>query len=577
MILRLIPFIILCMTVWSYGAPEPYVVESKVQQDVEGILTRLISKDQFLVQTTADIQIEVERKLVEGETIANTIPHDPEEDPPPSMPGFVPEPTTREPKLPQQSRQVFKNVDVPTLKQVLVHVNFDDLLPLATVTRGRLLVETYLATNYKGKAKATFGQMAMINPDKKRELANEQEQLLKKIQDWDKAREKKEPTLEETAWKYGRWSALILLALIVLTQFLKPQINRFQHLYSGKINNSHKQSASSGTGDYSGRPYNSPNTFLQGMAQQPASGVPTDMSGARRILLDRFLIRSEVFRDYYERLTADHKRDLYGALKGPGYERLLDGLSFPIPTGADQEPNNVEELLETHFKNFDELVKASDWQDRQYFGFVQHLSDAQLRTLMNHVSAKGIAILLRFLKPQQSAFALDSLIPARRFEVLATVQSVTGAPIQEIQRVEREVRDIVSQIPTQYYGSKKEDLDFWGSVLTESKNQEELLDDMEKTNPEIYPNLKKFRFTLEDAATLPNNILQKVLGECDNNELGQALATCSPDVAEVLLDAISDKRRVVLKGQISTYQRVPKAALQTARLNLTRKLREVMA
>lgn len=575
MILRIIPLVILFLAVWGFGTPEPYSVESRVQQDLEGMLSRIISKDQFLVQTTADIQIEVERRLIEGEMVANTIPRDPEEEPPTSMPGFVPEPTTREPRLPQQSRQVFRNVDVPVLKQLLVHVNFDDHLPLATVTKGRTLVENYVNSNYRGKAKATFGQMPMLNPDKKREIANEQDVLLKKIQDWDKTREKKEPTLEEIAWKYGRWSALLLLVIIVLTHFLKPQINRFQHLYSGKTNNSVKHNAPPiAAGDYGGRPMN-PNSYLQGMSQAPSFGS-MELNGGRRQLLERFLVRSEVFRDYYEKLSQEQKTDLYAALRGPGYERLLDGLSFPLPADVKGEPHNIDELLAGHFKNFDELVKATDWQDRQYFGFVQHLSDAQLRSLLNHVSAKGIAMLLRFMKPQQSAFALDSLPAARRFEVLSTVPTVTGAPIQEIQRVEREVREIVSQIPNHYYGSKKEDLDFWGNVLSESQNQEDLLDDIEKTNPEIYPKLKKYRFSLEDAATLPNNLLQKVLGDCDNTELGQALATCSTDVAEILLDAVSEKRKAVLESSIATYRRVPKDALKGARMNLTRKLREVM-
>lgn len=576
MILRLIPFAVLVIAVWSYALPEPYVIESKVQQDLENTLSRIISRDQFLVQSTADIQIDVERKLVEGESIQNAIPKDPEEEPPTSMPGFVPEPVTKDPKFPQQIRQIYKNVDVPTLKSLSVHVNFDDKLALAIVTRGRNLVETYLATNYKGKARATYGQMPMLNPDKKREIANEQEALLKKIQDWDKNREKKEPTLEELAWKYARWSALVFLLLIILTLFLKPQLNKSVHQYSGKTIHSSKGSNSAGAsgGDYAGRPYQEGGAFVRAMGQDSVEGY--EVVGGRRQLLDRFLIRSEVFRSYYENLDLEQRKDLYSALRGPGYERLLDGLGYPIPADAKQEAPNVEELLTSHFKNFDELVKASDWKDRQYFGFVQNLSDGQMRSLLNHVNARGIAMLLRFLKPKQSALALDALPPARRLEVLATIQTIKSAPIQEIQRVEKEVREIVSQIPNQYYGSKKEDVDFWGSVISESEHQEELLNDLEKTNPEIYPTLKKFRFSLEDAATLPNNLLQKVLGDCDNNELGQALATCSPDVAEVLLDAVSEKRRQVLESQIATYRRIPKESLRSARLNLTRRLREVM-
>lgn len=559
MIRILISFLGMIFTVAVFGLPDPYIIEAKVQQDLENSLSKIITKEQFIVQTSAEIRVETERRLVEGENVANAIPRDPEDVPPPTMPGFVPEPTTPTPQLPQQTREVFKTVETPALKLLRVHTSFDDQLPLATVTRARQLITTYLNTNYAGKASLTFGQMPMLKVDKKRELANEQEDLLKKLTEWDKKREKPEPTIEEQAWKYGRWSALFLLALVAIVQFLKPQLSRLQHIYTGQ-----GREAAPGNSKSSGEGFTTPLNTLAS-----ASEV------SRRQLLERFLIRSEVFRTYYEHLSEEDQKQLYGAFKGPGYDQLLNGLGFPIPENA-YEPSDIDELLTQHSKNFDELVKATDWQDRQFFGFLHQLRNDQVLGLAQHVSPRGLAIMLRFMKPHQSANVLDSLPPVRRLEVLSSMQSVMNAPLSESHKLEKEVREIVHQLPQQNFGTEKENLRFWGNVVSESEHQDELLDAIERTNPEIYGTIKKFRFSLDDIATLSTSAIEDVLNDVDNSELGQALATCSESVVDVILDAVSPKRRQVILSQIASYRRVPKEALTSARANLTKRFREAL-
>jgi len=49
-------------------------------------------------------------------------------------------------------------------------------------------------------------------------------------------------------------------------------------------------------------------------------------------------------------------------------------------------------------------------------------------------------------------------------------------------------------------------------VLTYTENQDPLLKAIEKTDPEIYPQLKKFRFKLDDVAALPSEIVGRVVG-----------------------------------------------------------------
>jgi hypothetical protein len=316
-----------------------------------------------------------------------------------------------------------------------------------------------------------------------------------------------------------------------------------------------------------------------GTGNHSAAALSNDdgLQVSRRELLSRFLMRSEAFSLYYDRLPKEKQRDLYGALSGPGYDRLLEGTGHDLPVGNVQEPVELEEFLVEHFKSFDEYVKAMDWQDRQFFGFLQQLSREQIQVLTNHTDSRSAAMMLRYMKPQQSAYALDALTPAQKYEILSMAKQLKNTSLAEIQSVEKQIRTVVQQMPNRFVGSEKGDVGFWGGVVSESEHQDELLDMLEKTHPEIYPNLKKFRFTLEDAATLPDGILERVLREVDNDELGLALAACSEDVADVLLDAVAEKRKQILLNQIDTYRHVPKEQLATAKASLTKRMREVLA
>jgi hypothetical protein len=89
-----------------------------------------------------------------------------------------------------------------------------------------------------------------------------------------------------------------------------------------------------------------------------------------------------------------------------------------------------------------------------------------------------------------------------------------------------------------------------------------MLQVIEQTQPDIYPALKKYKFKLEDASTLPENLLAKIFADADNDELGRALASCTDEVAEVLLDAVSPARRELLKHQVASCKSAPKEELK---------------
>jgi flagellar motor switch protein FliG len=560
-------FLIFILSFSLFAAGDPYASEAKIQSDLENALARLIPREQFLVQVTAEIGIRTERKIVEGETvIANP---DPEPIRVAPLPGFVPEVEPREAKKPLQNRQMYRMVDVPYLAMVQVKVDFDDSLPVPTIARGKNIVQSYLKTT--SRSAVTYGSYPMLQPPKP--VAEREEEPKRKPASIEPELPK-EPSPEEKAWNQARWAMLFLLVLTFFLQFRKNAPTIFSAPSPAAPGVPSFGGFGGGLGGFPG--FGKSQHRNEGKAPKKSSGAK-GASLVRRRLLEKCIGRSEAFRFYYQRLTDEDKNDLYGGLKGPGYEKLLEGLGIPRPAVASMESSDLEEKILILEKNFEEFSQAKEWRDKQFFGFLETLSDEQLITLVNHEVALNVCIMLRFMKPHQSAFILDALSPVKRREVLALVHRVKDMHFSDLLGIERDVRANVMKMPSHLYGSKKEDIDFWGNVLSESHDQDTLLADMEKTNPEIFANIAKFKFRLEDAASLPDNLLNRVLSDVDNDELALALAGVESGIAEVFLDSVPTNRRNVLEPQLVSYRRAPKEQVMAAKLKLTRKIREVMS
>jgi hypothetical protein len=542
------------------ASADPFMVETKIQTDLETSLSRLIPREQFLVQASSEIETMSERKVVEGETILSD--SEPEAPFAPAMPGFTPESEPTKTTRPMQTRQVYRTVQTPVLRLVRVRIDFDDKLPAETINRARTLGLDYLRTHFPNKSTLSFSFMPMLKPPKSKEESVEKKPVPEPA--------KIELSREDQLWNYSRWALLTLVLISILLQFKKNPILFAQAPIAAGPSPGAESMGQSFRERFRRR------SRTVNKAEKKAVATP-QVSSARNRLLEKFIAQSESFRGYYAVITDEERSELYAGLKGPGYNKLLEGMGLPLPLQMGNEPHDLDERLERHEKSFAEFSQAKDWRDRQFFGFLQTLSQEQLIALVNHEEPATVCMMLRFLKPQQSAFILDTLPAENRREVLGNVTHVQSMSFADMVNVEKEVRTSAMRIPSHIYGSQKDDMEFWGSVINESTNADSLLSDLEKTNPGISSDVAKFKFKLEDAASLPDNLLNKVLSDVDNEEFSAALASVRPEIASVFLDAVSPQRRKVLEPQIMTYRRAPQAQLSSARSNLTRRIRERLA
>ncbi len=561
---------------------DPYLVSNKVQSDLDALLTRLIPVEQFLVQVHTEVATRSEKRLVEGETL---VPPRAEAriQPVPAMPGFIPETEDKPERQPDPpTKQLYRLVEIPELRTLKVSVTFDSALKEPLPAQAKTLVRAYLQNNYPGIGMLAFATMPMLKPivEPPREIAAEK----KEPPPLPPPPPEKPPLSEvDILWNYMRWAAAALLVVITVLlllarggkqttpQFAMPGIpGGFPAGFGG---------------GYGASPTSLHDVLENGRSNRAARSNEEDESEEdedvaieklRKKVLDRFIGRSQAFRQYFGQLSVEASQELYACLRGQAFNKLLDGLAIRAPKADKNTPTHILEILDQHDKDFGDFVHAKDWEDRQFFGFLHGLTDEQLAALVAGQTQEIACVLLRMMEPRQSAAVLNMMPEDQRAEILDGVKNLRKISFAQLVEIEKEVRAASQRLPDRYFGSQKEDLTFWGTVVSESTDQDTIVEGLVRSRPEIAGQLKKFRFRLEEAASLPDELLSRVLSQVDNEELCLAMATCSKDVREIFADALSDARRQVIADMYPSYRTAHKERTAAARQKLTKKIREAM-
>lgn len=561
--------IVFSLQTWS--EPETSAVEVKVQTDLESALSRMIPSDQFLVQVTAQSTVKSERKIVEGEALIATTESAVPRVPP--MPGFAPQVESKSLQMPSQTRQIFRLVERPVLSSVRAHVTFDEELDGALVIRAKQVVQSYLKSNYPKVSFPEFTKVTMLKPQRPNPLASLPKEEVRASQSEKKLDElapfqKPESSLSSD-FMTGVYALLGILTLLLLANLWMSR--KTMAMASEKTPSLPQASP------YPGLPWlGFPHPEALPKAAKPeVQGA--GFSEARMEIIESFLKYPMAFRQYFEKISNSDQQDLAQNLSGPAFLELCDQMRVNLPVSQTDAVGTDLLAIKKHSQAFQEFCKAKEWESKQFFGFLNELSEQQLVTLFSRENPQRIAVMLRFMKPNQSAHVLEALDHESRVKVIRFANQVQNLPWSEMLNIEKEVRTIVQKVPLSAQTNSKDEVSFWGDVIAESLDQDSIIQDIENTRPEMSSSLMRFKFKLEDAPYLSREVLEKVVLNVDNDKLCLALSTCSAEVAELLLSKINPKRRELISQQLETYAHFSKEEKIQARLELTRKFREAMA
>lgn len=185
------------------------------------------------------------------------------------------------------------------------------------------------------------------------------------------------------------------------------------------------------------------------------------------------------------------------------------------------------------------------------FDFARKADPGQILNFIQNEHPQTIALILSYLEPTQAGQILSELPQEVQAEIakrIATMDSTSPGIINEVEQIlERKLSATVTQDYTQTGG-----IEAVVEVLNgvDRSTERTILDALEIQDPELAEEIKKRMFVFEDIVTLDNRAIQRVIRDCENEDLLLALKVASDEVKEIVYNNMSSRMVETFKDEM---------------------------
>ncbi|MER2088131.1 flagellar motor switch protein FliG [Sporosarcina sp. JAI121] len=176
------------------------------------------------------------------------------------------------------------------------------------------------------------------------------------------------------------------------------------------------------------------------------------------------------------------------------------------------------------------------------FDFARRADPTQILNFIQNEHPQTISLILSYLDAEQAGMILSSLPQEMQADIakrIATMDSTSPEVISEIEAVlERKLSSTVTQDYTETGG-----IDAVVEVLNgvDRTTEKTILDALEIQDPELAEEIRKRMFVFEDIVTLDNRSIQRIIRDCENEDLILSLKVSSEEVKDILFRNMSQR------------------------------------
>ena len=199
------------------------------------------------------------------------------------------------------------------------------------------------------------------------------------------------------------------------------------------------------------------------------------------------------------------------------------------------------------------------------FQFFNEADPVQLATSFQNENPQLIALILAYLKPEQSAKVLNYLAPDVQHRVGVKIAQMETTNPEVISEVEKIVESRFSNIVATDFskaGGAKTLADILNS--TDRTTEKNVIEQMELETPELAEDVRSLMFVFEDIVQLDDASIQRVLREVDSRDLATSLKGSKEDVKQKILKNMSERAQAVLLEDIEYMGPVRSKEVQKA-------------
>ena len=212
--------------------------------------------------------------------------------------------------------------------------------------------------------------------------------------------------------------------------------------------------------------------------------------------------------------------------------------------------NYAKELLEKAYGSSEAneiLNKLVTILNSNPFQFFNEADPVQLATSFQNENPQLIALILAYLKPEQSAKVLNCLAPNVQYKVALKIAQMETANPEIISEVEKIVESRFSNIVASDFskaGGTKTLADILNS--TDRSTEKNVIDNKKKKKPDLAEDVRSLMFVFEDIVQLDDSSIQRVLREIDTKELALSLKGAKEEVKQKILKNMSERAQAVI-------------------------------
>ncbi|MEI2663893.1 flagellar motor switch protein FliG [Rossellomorea sp. LJF3] len=185
------------------------------------------------------------------------------------------------------------------------------------------------------------------------------------------------------------------------------------------------------------------------------------------------------------------------------------------------------------------------------FDFARRADAAQILNFIQNEHPQTIALILSYLDPQQAGQILSELPQEVQADIARRIAVMDGTSPEVISEVEAILERKLSATVTQDYtqtGGVEAVVEVLNGV--DRSTEKTILDALEIQDPELAEEIKKRMFVFEDIVTLDGRSIQRVIRDCDNEDLLLSLKVSGDEVKEVVFRNMSNRMVETLKEEM---------------------------
>ncbi|QQZ07950.1 flagellar motor switch protein FliG [Heyndrickxia vini] len=262
------------------------------------------------------------------------------------------------------------------------------------------------------------------------------------------------------------------------------------------------------------------------LSEEEIEKLTLEISGVKKV---ESHTKEDIFDEFHNLALAQD----YISQGGIGYAKTV----LEKALGADQAATIINRL-------------TSSLQVRP-FDFARRADAGQVLNFIQNEHPQTIALILSYLEPEKSGQILSELPQDVQADIARRIALMDRTSPEIISEVETILEQKLSATVTQDYtqtGGIESVVEVLNGV--DRATEKTILDALEIQDPELAEEIKKRMFVFEDIVTLDNRSIQRVIRECENEDLLLSLKVSSDEVKDVVYRNMSTRMVETFKEEM---------------------------